>query len=487
MKISQRFKLNKTQAELDFVDIDTNKDKELYLDPFFIATRSNHLCIEATKTIKSFFGAIIDLIREDRINEARVLFSHLNEPDETCLGMSIKNPQGTGVNGNTADKIFSNIVDSRAVTTGLVDDLEDTAIFIDDIGPDRVSDMTTNIIRKLLLKYTKDQCELLDIDLIPNQSSGYFWETSTNTWEIDYTDRLVINGKPILLVPKIFVSFHKNFSAQKYLQHDALNFLKNDHLNRDSSLVQIRTLRSGEIIKKPPTKTQIREAEVKTFETEKSFLRDFTIKHKDIFSEFKKNRDKSANPISNEDLDISINEKDIASYLIDEIKKIPTGNNDAHRYHKMMYGILEFVFFPNLTNPVKEKEINDGRKRVDILMDNSARNGFFYWVHDTLKIPAPYIYVECKNYKHDPENPEYDQLSGRLSINRGNCGLLIFRIADNTSKLIKKSIDYYKDKRELIIPIYDDVIIDLLNKISNGKRQDIDKYLFDVAREIIPS
>jgi len=487
MKISKKFKLDKTQAELDFVDIDTNKDKGLYLDPFFIATRDNHLCIEATKTIKSFFGKIIELIRDDKFDEARSLFSHLDEPNETCLGVSRKKPQGKGVSGDTAKKIFQNIVNSRAVKTGLVDDLEDTAIFVDDIGPDRVSDMTTNILRKLLLKYTKNQCELLDIPLQGNKSSGYFWEISTNTWNIEHTSRLIIDEKPILLVPKIFVSFHKNFSAQKYLQHDALNFLQNDHLNRDSSLVRIRTLKGGKIKKEPPTKTKLREVEVNIFDSEKEFLRDFTLKHKDIFHDFKEKRTKSATPVSNEDIDTDMNEKEITSYLISKIKELPTGGIDAQKYHKLMYGVLEFVFFPNLTNPVKEKEINEGRKRVDIMMDNSAQKGFFYWIHNTVKIPAPYIYIECKNYKDDPQNPEYDQISGRLSVNRGNCGLLIFRKTEDRSKLINKSIDFYKDKKELIIPIYDDVVIDLLNKIFEGKREKIDEYLFNSAREIIPS
>src|SRR3989338_6789800 len=346
MKISKKFKLDKTQAELDFVDIDTNKDKGLYLDPFFIATRDNHLCIEATKTIKSFFGKIIELIRDDKFDEARSLFSHLDEPNETCLGVSRKKPQGKGVSGDTAKKIFQNIVNSRAVKTGLVDDLEDTAIFVDDIGTDRVSDMTTNILRKLLLKYTKNQCELLDIPLQGNKSSGYFWEISTNTWNIEHTSRLIIDEKPILLVPKIFVSFHKNFSAQKYLQHDALNFLQNDHLNRDSSLVRIRTLKGGKIKKEPPTKTKLREVEVNIFDSEKEFLRDFTLKHKDIFHDFKEKRTKSATPVSNEDIDTDMNEKEITSYLISKIKELPTGGIDAQKYHKLMYGVLEFVFFP---------------------------------------------------------------------------------------------------------------------------------------------
>ncbi len=480
MKISKIFKLNKTQHELDFVDIDIKKDVVLFLDPFFLSTKNDPWSKNASSTIDNFFQYVIDLIRLKEIDKAKGLFVHLEEPNETCLGMSAGKPRGNGVGDGNATDIFDAILKSRAIETGLVEDLEDTAIFLEGIDKDKVSDMTTNIIRKHLIEYTQSQCELWGIPLTNSVASGFFWDRDLKKWASQYEDILVIDSKPILLVPKGIVSFYKICTAKQYHQHHILNFLQGEHLSKNTNLVQIRQLKNGTITRRVTKK----DLSAQVAPPNKEFIRQFTEKHPTIFQKFKEEIKKSTASLKNEEIE-ELDEEKIINYLIDQLNSIIAGPSGATDFHNLMIGILEFMFYPNLINPHKEKDINDGRKRIDITFDNAAKKGTLYSLHDVHKITCPYLFFECKNYNHDPKNPELDQLIGRFSVNRSMVGFLVCRKIDNKKLFLQRCKDTWKDKKELIIPTSDEDVISILSQIRDKKKDPLEEFLANSVREII--
>jgi len=283
MKISEHFNLERTQHELDFVDIDTTRDTRLFVDPYFLATRIDSFSVQASLTLRSFFAQFVYLVRENRHTDAKALFFHLNEPNETCLGMSTGVPAGRGVGDDDAHRIYESLIQSRAIETGIVEHLEDCRLFVDGIDKDKTSDMTTNIIRRHLIEYTQAQCTLWEIPLQPDVPSGFFWRRDTRDWDNVRTTMLVINESPVLLVPKAITSYVKKYTAARYRQHYVLNFLQHEHLRLNSALVQ-RIERKDGTERLYVTKKSIVEHEDGL---PKHRLAEFTRNHPDVFREFK--------------------------------------------------------------------------------------------------------------------------------------------------------------------------------------------------------
>lgn len=479
MRISKRFALPGSQAELDFVDVDTSRDMRLFVDPHFLASRSDPWSIEASRTIRSFFSYFLGLLNDGQTIEAQGLFDHLHEPNETCLGFSRKQPRGNGVGNQDAYRIFQSLAESKAAKTGLLEDLEDCRLFVRGIDKDKTSDMTTNIIRGHLIEYTQNQCKLWGIPLVPDSPSGFFWNCGTRSWENGYCENLLVGRKRILLVPKAVVSYSKAHTPRRYHQHFILNFLQHEHLKMKSALVRSTYNKKGER-KDFVTKKDLVSKGGAAFD--KDYLASFTKAHPTVFATFKEVMKKTGGSIPLEDLtgDLSA----ICDHLIAKLSSIKPGNDQATEYHRTVIGILDLLFYPRLLNPLIEREIHEGRKRIDISFDNAATDGFFRNLHEISRIPCPFILVECKNYGRDVANPELDQLAGRYSPNRGQFGLMVCRALADDTLFLSRCRDTFKDSRGLIIPITDADLIAGLQKRSVGEENPLDSILSEKYRSV---
>ncbi|WP_156481303.1 hypothetical protein [Herbaspirillum rubrisubalbicans] len=481
MRVSKKFKLGKTQAELDFIDIDIDKDIPLYIDPHLIGISDHPFSHDCHATISSFFNFFLELVRRGEVDRARALFSHLHEPNETCLGSSKGRPNGRGVANKQAGDIFNSIMESRAIETGVLEHLEDFRIFVPGIGPDKVSDMTTNIIRLNLIEYTQEQCRLHDIPLQSNIASGPYWNEVTRQWERSHHDMLVISNRPILLVPKCLVSYGLVYSFDRYYNRYLLNFVKHDHLVNNGPFVRNKTFANGR------TKVWVTKGDMRKHVAppDKDFVAGYTEQHKDLFVNFRKDAKKYAKPLESQEIDGRLLVSDIALHLIDVLRKTPSGNDHASAYHKLIVGILELLFYPSLTRPRKEQEIYDGRKRIDIVFDNAASSGELYRLQ-TKRISAAYVMVECKNYSKDVANPELDQLAGRFSFRLSQFGFLVCRSVSDYPTLIARCHDLFAAKQELILPVLDEDVINMLQKkADNPLNRPEEEFLADRIREVM--
>ena len=116
---------------------------------------------------------------------------------------------------------------------------------------------------------------------------------------------------------------------------------------------------------------------------------------------------------------------------IKELKTVATGTKEAHKYHLLASRIFYEIFRDQLGEPEIEREINEGRGRIDFTCKNKNKEGIFKNLKDLRDIKCPEIMVECKNYENALTNDEFQQINDRLIPHRGSLGFLICRDKKN--------------------------------------------------------
>lgn len=476
MLFSERSGILKSQPQLDFVDIDLSADFPLYFDPATFLDGNDEFAKACASDIYDFFDAVMEAIRNKDRQRGILLLSALREPNDTFLGVSRGKPAGRGLGPEQAAKIYRNLERSKAIQTSLITDLSDYAMFIDGIGPDKISDMTTNIIRGNLLKYTTDQCNLLGIELENSLPSGLIWDSNSRIWSQKYVNRPYFDDMTILLVPKRYVKWKGavNKRTKSYYKHFVRNFIKDEQLSTNGSLVTVVKTKNG-------TKRDVYYKDIeRKFPNTKQFLADFSEKNPKEYAKFKKVVSLH-NPVADKAIfkerDDEYFDDEFALHLADTLRKIPAGKANAYRYHQFMVGVIQFIFYPHLTAPSPEAPINDSKKFIDITYVNAAETGFFARIRDDTEIRARLIMIECKNYFDDPSNPEIDQIAMRFDPRRGRFGILLFRSASNRPRLDDRCRDISKSDGKYILGFDDSDLIALLDLISSRRRSGIEAFV----------
>ncbi len=479
MRFSEYFDLALSQYELDFVDIPLETDIELFIDPYAIAVRNEPWFTESNNVLVDYFNLVLAATRAGRDTDALWLLRQLKEPNQTHFGLSHERPAGRSIGSEQSLDIFDRLKNSRAVETGFLQDLADCELVIPGIARDKISDITTNIIKIMLIAYTSEQCELHKIPM--QQVPQRFWHPPSRSWQNDYVPLPIVdvNGQPeaIILVPKIIARLELAYNAGQYYRHFVLTYLQAEHVEAGTSLV--RVLKNG---RKVVYKKDLQEMHPYS----KEFLYEFSRDNPRVFEDYK-NAVTPAPPIQNEDIEaIQRDPKELSLVgLCDEVKSIPPGNRSAEAYHQKILGILKALFYPHLWKFIKEQEINTGRKRVDIVADNYAREGFFFRLNSYHNIQCPYVFFECKNYSSDPANPELDQLNGRLSPRRGKFGMLFCRKVENKSLMLDRCRDVLHDHGSYLLVLDDDDVCALLEMKEGRGDWAVFEYLDDLLRVLL--
>lgn len=470
MRVSEYFQLGRTQSDLDFVDVDIYGDTRLFIDPHSLRHLTSSWGQECVSLLQDFFETLLDSIRNNDATAGRRLLGGLHEPNETHLGMSRSRARGHAIGRGFAADIWNALSSSEAARTGVLQDLEDTALLIKGIDRDLISDITTNVIREPLINYTSDIATEYGIPLIAAISSGPLWDPHERRWISKFVSLPRTSNGKILLVPKLIVRRKLELDAGEYYSDYVLEYLREVELAANTELVQL--LKNG---KRRVTKEDL----IKKYGRGKSVSAEVTLRHPEILDSYRGAKsDKASKPLDHDALSATsgapLPDWDT---LLANVTDVPAGASGADSYHRAVERLLTALFYPALTFPKREQQIHEGRKRIDIVFLNSDNRGFFSWLAS--HYPSSHIIIECKNYSADPGNPELDQLSSRFSPNRGQVGLLLCRTFDNKELFLQRCRDTAQDGRGYILVLDDS---DLRSLVSARKEDDEPRF-FLLLRE----
>ena len=479
--ISEYFTLGKSQYDLDFFDAYIAKDTPLFIDPWAIRCAEDEFSVSAYQKMQSVFEKLIGYVQRKEENAALDLLGNLHEPRETGLGYALRTKNGSGVGPEKSKDIYKALAKSKAVQSGLLTDLEDTALHIEGIANDNISDMVTNIIRHDLIKYTQEQCDLYGIKMVSSQTRVYWDETKKDF--VQGTERtLIIDGKKVLFVPKKILRRKLSINYADFYEKGILEYEQARHFDARTALC--RTLK-GKIVDKPYKKTL---KESGDYNLSRDLVFDYITKHPDLLKKYKdkKGRERLLE-VDNEGILRKQKRPDNIEHdvpaKIAKLKTIPTGNASANEYHKHIADCLNTIFnnagTPNyLSSPKIEDRQNEGRKRIDITFHNSSDGGFFARLSNYGGLFCAKILFECKNYKQDIANPEYDQMTGRFNNRTSTIGFIVCRTVEDAEKSLETCRDFVTNGRGYVIVLTDADIINLLEAtISKDKNMKIDVLL----------
>lgn len=181
-----------------------NVDTKLFIDPLLLS-QSQHPEIrgKARKTYIEHFGQVIRLLKATKYQDdvawraARRLME-FPEIKWTCLGYGANSVSGSGSGSFTTDGVMNTAKEIVDLGIGDPDLFVALGVFEEGIGPDRISDMTANVVLPGLLEFNKRVlCELK----VPIKRSSLILRNGNS-----YYADLPINpfgkgNQPIILVP----------------------------------------------------------------------------------------------------------------------------------------------------------------------------------------------------------------------------------------------------------------------------------------------
>jgi hypothetical protein len=429
------------QLEVDFVIPRQVEDLPLCIDPFLLYKSRDPELRRLHDLVVRHFGAGVDAIRRGNIDEAERILD-FPEVSEIGFGYGSKNKRGSGLGTILQKLLIDSLTMSPAILERGVRHVEEMQLISPGIGPDRVGDIASNILKSYLIDYTQRQCAIHDIPIERNVPLEHVFDPGDGVWQDGYFD-LPINasdGRPVLLVPRRIVR------QLPWINYE--NFAKTEfraYLAAKNPASGIRGTHS-------PSKTEV----TSTSRVKTSLIDNYVRQREQMAAE--------AQPFLPPLKDDS---KSTGDALLTRLREIPAGQAFADSYQRAVLDIVTFAFCPDLIDGRLEQRTIEGTERRDILFTNDSDDSFFDYVRNTHD--ALLIMFEAKNVS-ELTMAALNQAATYLGDRIGRLGFIVTRHAQREN-ILRKQITIFNDShpRKVLLVLTDSDLAELVQiRVRDG-------------------
>ena len=432
-----------SQYDVDFVIPRIGVDIPVGIDPFLLFKSRNPEYRELHRQLTDAFNAGIEAVKRGALDDARRLFDY---PEESAIGFGYtrKGKGGSGVGSYLAGLIVDTASNSPGLQERGVRHIEEMKLLASHIGPDRVSDITANVLKQFLIEYTQRQADIWQLPLRAGVPIQHVYDHSAAEWIDTYADLPIdsSDGAPILLVPRRLVR------QLPWINYD--DFLKTEfsaYLSARRS--QVRPTAAPEPRAKPDV-VSITRADLGLVER---------------YVKSREQRADDATPDTNYiDEDVCAR----ADALTARLGAVEAGRDAAKNYQLLVLEILNFLFNPDLADGKPEVKTLDGTERRDIIFTNESDESFWAYVrtnHDGI-----FLMFETKNMR-ELDIAAINQTATYLGDRIGRVGIIVTRNAPGEN-IQRKIFSVWNDSasaRKVILVLTDEHLKELLQvRCRNG-------------------
>lgn len=430
MRFDRAFDLELNRFEVDFHIPDLSQDARLAIDPFLMFKSRHDRLIGWHERLLSYWEHVLDLIRDGSVDAAKSVL--LNpEPVEVRLGYTSEGAGGSGIGPEIAAEIVEVVSSNERLLERGLRHLEELQLYSVGIGADRLSDLTANVLKSDLVRYTAEQADLWNIPLVEGVGLKHGWDHENRDW-VELVAPLPVDpetGAPILVVPRRVLRRLPWINYEDFRDHYLLGFL------------------SGKRQQVPGEKRKVIE------------LTRADLGLVDRYVDEKEANAAEAAPLDLDDRDKDAIDADAAAFE-NELASLAPGNAMAKAYESICLRILNSALEPELIDGRPQQRTYEGTQIRDLIFINDSDHTFWSYVrgkHDALLVT-----FEIKN-KKVLEPSDLNQLHAYLGDATGFLGFVISRKGFGKSD-DKRAMALYNKRspHSVILGLSDAELVDLL-------------------------